>query len=361
LCARAATAANTEFPENAIDTAAPDPPFYYATTGVVAQAVQAVFHIRSVVTAARLLGFAWLAAAVILLWLAMGELEIGLAARTAVSTLLVTTPVVVLSSATVTSDATLLLGGGAALYALLRWERRALPGWVVLVIAALCGFSKVPCLLAAAGLSVYLFIRWIRTRNATTLSMRTPSQLLKMALAAPAAALGIALLWQLVVVARAIPGAPTSGSFVNLYADHLSAGQVLVQATALLSPIHSPPILAPLLDTRTIAIIAGFNALIIAATLGGTALATAGSRLEALAGSASILMVASGPLFAVFIYLDAHEAFGIPARYGLSLMPFAAAALAAGLTKVSVRLPVCAFAIAAALFTVVHLAQYHAA
>jgi hypothetical protein len=90
-------------------------------------------------------------------------------------------------------------------------------------------------------------------------------------------------------------------------------------------------------------------------------LATAGSRLEALAGSASILMVASGPLFAVFIYLDAHEAFGIPARYGLSLMPFAAAALAAGLTKVSVRLPVCAFAIAAALFTVVHLAQYHVA
>jgi hypothetical protein len=360
-CAQAATAPNAAFQENAIDTAGADPPLYYFTTGVAARAMQAVFGIRSLVTAARLLGFVWLAAAVILLWLAMGELEIGLVARTAVSALLVTTPAVVLSHVTVTNDATLLLAGAAALYAALRWERRALPGWVLLVIAALCAFSKILGLPAVAGLSVYLFIRWIRTRRAAAPPMRTPSELLKMAVAVPAAGLAVALVWQVVVIARTIPGAPTSVSIGFLHADHLSLGQILVQVPAILSPIHDTFIMAPLLDTRTFAIIAGFNALIIAATFGGTAFSAPGSKLEAIAGSASILMVASGPLFAVFIYVDAHAAFGIPGRYGLSLMPFAAVALAAALTKASVRFAVCAFAIAAAVFTVVHLAQYHVA
>jgi hypothetical protein len=359
-CANAATAPNNAFAGNAIDTAAPDPPLYYVTTGIVAEAVQAVLHLGSVVTAARLLGFAWLAAAIILLWLAMAELEVGVAARTAVSTLLVTTPAVILSSATVTSDATLLVGGAAALYAVLRWERRKLPGWVVVLIAVLCGFSKVPCLLAIAALSAYLLIRWVRTRNATEVSIRTPSELLKMAVLAPAAGLAVAEVWNLIVRARAIPGVPTS-TFNGLFPHHLSLSQLLAQTTATLSPVQNPAILSPLTGARTVAIVAIFNLLIIAAALGGTAASAAGSHLEAIAGSASILMVAAGILFILFVYFDSHLAIDVPPRYGLSLLAFAAVALAAVLTKASVRFGVCAFAIAAALSTVVHLAQYHAA
>jgi hypothetical protein len=110
-----------------------------------------------------------------------------------------------------------------------------------------------------------------------------------------------------------------------------------------------------------VAIVAIFNLLIIAAALGGTAASAAGSHLEAIAGSASILMVAAGILFILFVYFDSHLAIDVPPRYGLSLLAFAAVALAAVLTKASVRLGVCAFAIAAALSTVVHLAQYHSA
>lgn len=358
-CAQAATAPNSAFPEDALDTAAADPPLYYAVTGIAARVVQAGLHLGSLVTAARLLGAAWLAAALIVLWLAMGEFGVGLVARTAVAVLMVTTPTVILSSATVTSDATVMLAGAASLYAVVRWERGAAPAWVVLVIAALCPFAKVTALAAVGATSVYLLVRWLRARRDTATSTRTPRGLIAMAVAGPVAGLAVAVAWQFIVVARTIPGVPTSGSIVYLYAAHLTVSQVFSQVAATLSPLQNPTILAPLHGPVTVAIAALVNALVVAAAFGGAAFAAAGSRLEALAGSAAALMLVSGPLLAVFIYVGEHAAFDIPARYGLALVPFGAVALAAALHRAPARFAVVAFAAAVALFTVVTLAAFH--
>lgn len=358
-CADATTAPNQAFPELGIDTSGDDPPLYYVTTGVTAEAMKTVLHLGSVATAARLLGFAWLAAGIVLFWLAMGELGVATAVRTGVSALMVTTPVMVHTSVTVTSDTVLFVGGAAALYAVLRWERRAMPGWALLVIGALCGFAKVSCLLAVAAVSVYLLLRWLRTRRGEATSVRSGRELVTMALAIAVSGLVVAVAWQLVVRARTIPGVPTSGVSAIHYVDSLNLGRVVGQAAALLSPVQNPPLLAPLDDASTVGFIWFLNALLIAAALGGAAFFAAGSRRESLAGTAAILMAASGSLYVVFVFVVSHQSVAIPGRYGLALLPFAAVALAAALHKTSVRRAVETFAGLAVVYTLIHLVTFH--
>ena len=356
-CASSDKAPNGAYPENAIDTAASDPPLYYVITGLAARAANGVIHTRSIVTLARLFGIVWLAAGVVLLWLAMRVLGIGLVVRMAVSALVVTTPVVLHSNATVTSDAVLLLGGAAAFFTVLLWEQRRLPGWVVFLVAGLCGLTKIPCVLAVVAAGLYLAIRAARRRTLGEHPTRSRREMVGMALASSAVAVGVVLLWLVIVHVRSIPGSPLSPSAASFRVDHFPVSRLLSQYSALVSPVSDPPVLAPLQGKITLAIVAAFNVLLLVAAFGGAALSRAGSRLEAIATSAAALMLVGGPAFVVAIYLSEHQVLpSIPHRYGLALVPMVAAALAMILIKAWVRWTVIGLAAFASLYTLVHVA-----
>jgi hypothetical protein len=355
-CASAGSAPDTAFPEDAFDTASSDPPLYYVVTGLAARALHAVAHLDSYVTAGRLLGIAWLASAMVVLWFMLVEMGAGLVVRTAVGVLLVSTPAVVHAHATVTSDATLLLAGAAALLTVLRWERRAGPGWLVIAVALLCALAKVPALLAVGVASLYLLVRAVR-RDSGAGDARPRTQLVGMAVGSTAVSVLTTLVWFWITHRRAVPGAPTPPSTALFHATRLQLDQVVRQVGAFLSPVSHPPLLAPLLSVFTVAIIDVLNALVLAGSFGAAAFAGARSRVEALAISTTALMLIGGPALVVAIYASDHSVLpDIPARYGLALLPAAMACLAALLAKAWARWAAATFAAVAALYTVGHLA-----
>lgn len=358
-CASWSSAPITAYPEDGVDTAAVDPPLYYTVTGLAARAVKAVLHLQSLVTAARLLGIAWLIAALVLLWLAMAEMGIPALARTAAGLLLVTTPVVIHSQATVTNDGILLFCGAAALSATLLWESRRLNGALLLVVAVICALAKVTALVAVGVTALYLLVRAARASAEALPGARRRVELVVMAVATVAAAIGVTLVWLAITHLRRVPGAPLAPSEAAFRATHLTLTDLALQWGAFLTPLNGPPILAPLRSVYVLSLLAVVNAIVLAGTLGAAALATARSRLEAVGAATAALMLVGGPALVLAIYAADHSILpNIPHRYGLALMPAAALCVGAAFAKVWLRRLMGLFAAGAAVFTLVHLATH---
>jgi hypothetical protein len=291
-----------------------------------------------------------------MIWLLLREVGVCLIARTAIGLILVTTPTVVHAHATVTSDATLLVAGAAAMYVTLLWERRRVGAWMVVVIAILCGLSKVPALLAVGAASLYLLVRALRMPPDPHATRRRV-EMLAMAAAAAAATAITALVWLAVTHRRAVPGAPTAPSDVVFHAARLRLDQVVAATGSFLSPVSAPPILAPLNSEFTVALLSMTNALALAGAFGAAALAGARSRVEAVSASVATLMLVGGPLFVVTIFASDHIVLpDIPHRYGLALVPTVLVGVGALLGKAWMRWSVAVFAAVSAVYTVGHLA-----
>jgi hypothetical protein len=110
--------------------------------------------------------------------------------------------------------------------------------------------------------------------------------------------------------------------------DGISVDQVIDNVTSGVSPLHDPYIPA-VEDSRLIRLATTIaDRFLLAGVVAALIMSAAGSRLRVLAGVTLASFVALGPFFVLFDYYGTQGYFAIPARYGLSLVPFAIGAVA---------------------------------
>jgi hypothetical protein len=346
------------------------PPAYYFLTGWAATALRPLLGTESLVTAARVVGALWLGLGVLAVWAALSILGVPVLARLAVGGLLVTTPVVLHASATVTDDATALAAGAAILLAVLAWEARRAPAFVV-PLAAIVAVSLRLTNFAGAGVVVlYLVIRALRPGTAVETEIGAEGEALKaaedgaavsrprrslllMAGSVTAAVAVTGLAWVGLNSAVARVGPLANPNTLNQQACCLPLEAVLSQVEATVTPAHEPYLVPFLQNNKVRTVVKLTDWALLGTALGLAAFAGRGSRGEALAASVVVCMLATGPLLTLTTYVFQGAFYGIPPRYGLSLMPALAACLALSLNKVWVRACVVSLAGVSVLLTLV--------
>lgn len=304
-------------------------PAYYALTGVIARGLKGLLSLASLLTAARLVGGLWLAAALLSVDRLLVELSASRAARAIVAVLLTTTPVVLHAHATVNPDATLLPLGTTVVLFLLRAERDRrwlLPAAALIALAVFMEPTTLLALLVAAG---YGALRLAGTRG----SERSSADFRRAAsvgLTAAAMCLGAALAMGATIVVLRNAGGADPGLAVpknQLFHDQtIGLSQILGEMPSLVTPVQNayrPPMFRNLAVTLSIQMV---DWLVLGALIGGALLSTAERRLRLLSGAVLTVLLIGGPLFAT-INAQSDFYFSIPSRYGLPVLGVAFAIL----------------------------------
>ena len=314
-----------QFPNSGLNTASAHPPVYYTATALGGAAIEAAPGVESPVTGARLVGILWLGAAAAVLWYVLGSLGASSWVKALLIGLLAVSPTVLHESSIINPDTTALLGGALVLGAALRWEGGRAPGWLLPLAALAAVWLKFTNSVAVGAAVVYLAVRAWQQRDALT-GPRIKSLI---AVGGAAIALSVASIfsWSAVQDARgSIPAEelPTNAIY---QVDSFQWDNLGDELFSTLTPLRDPfvpdtlprNLLAPLGDLINLLVIAG---------LGSVALfAAKGSKHRALTAAAAAGMVATGVVTMVASYLTLGVYFDTNPRYGLSLLPFAAAAL----------------------------------
>ncbi|MBU6329078.1 MAG: hypothetical protein KGR18_03870 [Acidobacteria bacterium] len=346
------------FQESGYNTAAIHPPTYYVVDGVLARVIAAVvpFAGDDVVTNGRIAGAVWLMAAVGAMWLLLREVGAGRVLSSSIIAIAITAPTVLFAAATINNDGTALLCGALLVWAVLRWERGRLSLGVVLLASALCAATKVTNLIAVAVVMIYLLLRSDRSplgrvRTAgwsepvRTFVRRERRRLLALG-GLIAAAVGVALVWQVVAMALAtVPGSdiPMTQRYT---VDTFPVGPLVGAWRQTIDPLFGP-YLAPFMRNDLITLISGVTAaaLVILAVV-ALARNPRGSRARTLAVAGLTAGLIAGPAIVLFNYLAQRVYVDIPFRYALVIVP---TLLAAGASVLRSRPATVATALWAAL------------
>jgi hypothetical protein len=342
-----------EFPGAGFNHTYADPPTYYLITAPLTSAVQKVTGLDSMVTAARSIGVLWLGAGLTATWAL--ALRLGASRRAAVgATLLIaTTPAVMLSGGTVTTDAPQLLAGGIlCLVALAVVEGRRAWWWLAPTAFAVSAFKVTS--LAAVGLVAVLLVAtwWARRRGptadddattaedvtgpgaTTTVTDATTATHEWRALAAMLVGAVIPLVaWNAYSSATAFSSVDDIPVGQQFKVTHLTWASLTDSVPRMVSPVRRPS--APVFvmsDTVTV-LLALTNVLLVIACV---AVAWYGSQRQVvtrLALGTAVAMALGAPAYLVMLYVTEHVSYWIPGRYGLSILPAAAALLAVAASR----------------------------
>jgi hypothetical protein len=299
--------------------------------------------VDSIVTAARGIGILWLGAGLLVTFLLARRLGANEWSAAGATLLLASTPVVIEASATITTDAPeLLVGGVLTLLAIAVVEKRVSPWWLVPAGAVATAF-KTTSLTVIGMVGLFLLIHALRSRRETERSAAT--DLAPGPAPAPAEAgrvRGSFAPLVLLLVAGAVPllawtafSKATSFSSVDdilvgrmFKVDSIGWNQLAESFRYLFTPVNDS-YMPPFMRTDSVELAAVvLNVLLIVGTAG---LAWFGHRDElpsSLATSVFASMVLGGPALAVMLFFTEHVSYGIPGRYGLSLLPAATACVA---------------------------------
>jgi len=139
------------------------PPLYYAVVGIPARALDAVFPGLDFVSAARLMGVAWLAGGMFMLYAALRRWRLDPAAALIAPLLLPAFPRILHAVTTVNPDAASALFGAAAVWLAARifvedYDKWALPA----VLTALAGMTKVITTVPYIAIALLILVRLVR-------------------------------------------------------------------------------------------------------------------------------------------------------------------------------------------------------
>lgn len=305
------------------------PPLYYGITGVIASVVHQLPLDLTFVTAARLTGGVWLAAALAGLYLVLRIFGIGRLTATTAAVLLAAVPSLAHASSIVTNDAPAALAGVLALWVLARITVQDRLGWglptgLTVFVAGMKVMHSV-AMLAVAGVVLVLALAAFRrgeSVRARALGLVTVGIV--------GATCAVQLGWTAVQASRAVPGwinpvkgvntNPVLGNPVGEWLPTLFSGFGITDTFWLQDSVYSFAVLA---SARLLALI--FTA---APFMNVTAFAAGDSRR--LVGWSAIVGCAAVPLLVQLqAYFSGHDYFpNISGRYGLSLLPMTIAAIA---------------------------------
>lgn len=363
-----------QFQEAGYNTAYIHPPTYYGVSGILARFGQALPGLDGLVAAGRLTGAIWLAAAVALLWLAMGDLGVGLLARAVLLVVLASSPTVLHASATVNPDAMALLAGAGLLLALLRWEAGRWPAFVPWVVAAAAILVKSTNVVAVGAAILYVVARhaqvqWsdrhrtdgttevARAAGGTTSRTAVRADSLRLVGGVIGAVALASVAW--VAVQGAIAEVPNGDipMVQRFEVDSISLGDIRGELGAGISPLQAPYLPEVLRSSVILSAVTVVDAALLAGLAIAAVYARAGSRRPALAVASLLAMAASGPLFVIINFAFVGTFVQIPSRYGLSVIPFALAAVSVALERRALLVATAAYAGWLLVITAVPLIQ----
>ena len=120
---------------------------------------------------------------------------------------------------------------------------------------------------------------------------------------------------------------------VRFHVDSITLDQVIDSVPTGLSPLRDP-YLPAMIDGHLLRVAVSLtDTLFVAGLVAALLMSAAGSRQRALAGATLVCLVALGPFFVILDFYATHGYFPVPARYGLVLVPFMAAAVAAAFER----------------------------
>jgi len=317
------------YPDLGYNSAHIHPPTYYFLTAIAIKTFDVVGIAENFVSAGRAAGGLWLALALVFFWHVGASLGIGVSARVIVMVLLVTTPAILHASSTVNPDASALFAGTLLLLATITFERvRGRTVLMLPVVAAVAVGLKATNLLAVGACAVYLFIRWRLQASTQQKGERRGPELLIGAGALIVGGVTVALAWMF--IHGQLIRAPIDPQIDRFQVDSLSGTDVAGQFFALVTPISNPWLPSFFNNVAVTSIVRLLNLVLVVATFGAIVSTRSLGRSETIALSgAAILLVGGMGLTLSNYYLNSGIFVEIPARYGISLLPFLFVALAA--------------------------------
>jgi hypothetical protein len=333
-----------EFPAAGYNHTYGDPPTYYLLTAPLAVLLEALPGVHSVVTAARFIGVLWLGAGLALTFLLARRLGADRRAAVGATLMIASAPVVVHTSATVTTDApSLLVGAVLSLTALAVAEQRIAWPWLA-GGAALATAFKVTSLTVVGAVFVFFLLRavveWTSTRSSSPIEHEplghpsasgSPSR--RWASLLPAAAVLVGAL--VPILAWSIVTSATSSATVDempiqqqFAADSIGWTEIARNFFNMFSPLIGAYIPTFMATQNVITMGYLVNILLLSALVGLAWCGPIRDVAPRIAASTAASMLLSPSVFVIMLFVTLHVHYGIPARYGLSLLPASAACLA---------------------------------
>jgi hypothetical protein len=322
-----------QFQELGINTASAHPPVYYVVTGFAARVVDRLPGIDSFLTAARGIGVLWLAAGLVLTYVLARRLGARTSASVGAAVLVACTPAVIHSEAVVTNDAAaLVVGATVCLAALGVVRRRVHPAWLALAAFLATSVKVTNIIVVGVALLMLLLVREDAERSPRDRRDGAPIGRWRPRVGAMALTLGAALImpvvWMVVGRVNAVPDAQAAPMATQFLVPKIGLGEVLSNVFSVLTPVQNGYTPAILQRPGIALMMALLNVLLIAALAGAAWFGVGRAGVSQLGLSTLAGMALAGPVFVVLLYVSTSSYVPIPSRYGLCLLPPAAAVLA---------------------------------
>jgi|tagenome__1003787_1003787.scaffolds.fasta_scaffold20914378_1 hypothetical protein len=316
-----------QLPNSGFTTAFIHTPAYYLLPAAAVWISGALPGDFDQVTVMRMTGALWLALALVLMWSFWADLRVPWQVRTGLSLALVAAPAVLLAQSTVTNDATGLAAGAAVTLATLRWDQGRFRLWVPIAVAVLALALKATSLAVLLLACAYVLVRGLQRaaleHRAWWTAVTRRNLLFVGCLAAATAVIGLG--WSVISTARAHMDERLIPQNLTLSKDHFELSWLTTSLLSMTSPLQ-PQFLQSALTGQAGTIVANLvNVGLLALAVVGAVRSEPGSVVRALAIATGAAMLAFGPLLTLINYATLSVQFGIPARYGFTLVPAMAA------------------------------------
>lgn len=341
-----------DFQERGFNTSATQFPPYYTVTGLISRGAVAVGIVGSQVTAARMVGALWAAAAWSIVWYIMALYRIPRLQRGIVVGALMVTPLTLFHASTVNADAVLMLTGAIAMLATVQYERGRLRGWWLPPIMIGLLFVEATNLLIIAACSAYLLVRMLPRRDIAPGWKAMPLALVVVAAWVRADAADRIRRWLFAPNPR-----PRTSDVAPMFEGRdpdvftWTWSQVLEQLPSNFTPIGRAYVPEFMREQTTLASIQLTNWLLIGLLFVAAFVLVERASLAWWTRVGMLTMLVAGPFYTFYYAHFSTVFYPAPGRFGFPLLPLVAVVAASALTTRSARWVAGSIAVLSALNT----------
>ncbi|TFC27309.1 hypothetical protein E3O25_09300 [Cryobacterium sp. TMT1-3] len=329
MCTTPALNDDPRLPNSGMTSADLYTPLYFVATRAMAQPLVSL-GVVDLTDAGRISGWVWLAAAAILLYLSLRRWKVPIVVASGVSLLMVGSLPAYWSNTYVSTDATGLFSGALMLFAAtLVVERKKFSIFLFTASAILLPLFKLQNIMAVGAAALFLLIAAGVNAFRTSSSMRSRVKgflidaWTRTAAVALIGAVVAQVLWMIIRDLIAVGPAPDQGISTPISIKSL-VGEFFK---------YIPGVGTGALDPNGFGFGAWLAAVIMTWAIVGGVFglllgARKGSHAEALALASVAVALVAGPILAIALVITNGFYFTMPARYGISLLPFFLACLA---------------------------------
>jgi hypothetical protein len=297
------------FPLGGITTADIYTPVYFDVTWAIAQPIQWLTGL-DLLTAARLTGFFWLAAGLIVFYALTRELKINKLTALGLGLIATGTVQAMFAYTYITTDAPCFLVGAAVLYLGIRFVRGTVSGWWLLPVASMAVILKITNIFAVGLIAIYMLVYAIMKwkRDSSLDRAPAPPRILWTTVLYVAVAVATEIAW--LMVRAALKVGPGANQDVN---GPLTIRGLATQLSTFLGFGTAATVNGAIMLPFAILTITGVFGFLLTVRGRGT--------MRALSISTATAVVVFPPLLVLAMGIALGSAFPVSTRYSAPLMP----------------------------------------